>query len=298
MTLILSVGTRQHTIMVTDRRLTVNGRVQDDDAGKLGVLTLQDARLLFGFSGLARFGDFSTEIWLLDALYECAEPDRLAGSTLDRLKEKATDIFASAPLLRKVPMSSRKLSVLFAGYLMDGRGVGALLSNFEDAVSGTTYPAPRDKFELYHQTDDQQNPFQPMIQWTGHRTAVLPEDTTSLCEIIDAKLPAAALKGKALELMKEIAARPAAKNLIGTRYSVGTLTPNLNEAPATLYVSDTVSDTIYMANQINATQRGKMAIALPRLSVPGAPIVVPKVGRNRPCPCGSGKKFKHCHGRR
>jgi preprotein translocase subunit SecA len=22
-----------------------------------------------------------------------------------------------------------------------------------------------------------------------------------------------------------------------------------------------------------------------------------KVGRNEPCPCGSGKKFKHCHGR-
>ena len=23
----------------------------------------------------------------------------------------------------------------------------------------------------------------------------------------------------------------------------------------------------------------------------------PKVGRNEKCPCGSGKKFKHCHGR-
>jgi preprotein translocase subunit SecA len=23
----------------------------------------------------------------------------------------------------------------------------------------------------------------------------------------------------------------------------------------------------------------------------------PKVGRNDPCPCGSGKKYKHCHGR-
>jgi preprotein translocase subunit SecA len=22
----------------------------------------------------------------------------------------------------------------------------------------------------------------------------------------------------------------------------------------------------------------------------------PKVGRNDPCPCGSGKKFKNCHG--
>jgi preprotein translocase subunit SecA len=23
---------------------------------------------------------------------------------------------------------------------------------------------------------------------------------------------------------------------------------------------------------------------------------IPKVGRNEPCPCGSGKKYKHCHG--
>jgi preprotein translocase subunit SecA len=29
------------------------------------------------------------------------------------------------------------------------------------------------------------------------------------------------------------------------------------------------------------------------------PIVntMPKVGRNDPCPCGSGKKYKQCHGR-
>jgi preprotein translocase subunit SecA len=31
---------------------------------------------------------------------------------------------------------------------------------------------------------------------------------------------------------------------------------------------------------------------------PAAPFVrqIPKVGRNEPCPCGSGRKFKHCHG--
>ncbi|MBV1732970.1 MAG: SEC-C domain-containing protein, partial [Hydrogenophaga sp.] len=23
---------------------------------------------------------------------------------------------------------------------------------------------------------------------------------------------------------------------------------------------------------------------------------LPRVGRNEPCPCGSGKKYKHCHG--
>ena len=28
-----------------------------------------------------------------------------------------------------------------------------------------------------------------------------------------------------------------------------------------------------------------------------AVAAVPKAGRNDPCPCGSGKKYKHCHGR-
>jgi preprotein translocase subunit SecA len=30
---------------------------------------------------------------------------------------------------------------------------------------------------------------------------------------------------------------------------------------------------------------------------PSNPASWGKVGRNEPCPCGSGKKFKHCHGK-
>jgi len=30
---------------------------------------------------------------------------------------------------------------------------------------------------------------------------------------------------------------------------------------------------------------------------PNDPSTWGKVSRNAPCPCGSGKKFKHCHGR-
>ena len=32
------------------------------------------------------------------------------------------------------------------------------------------------------------------------------------------------------------------------------------------------------------------------VSVATAPNLGTKVSRNDPCPCGSGKKFKHCHG--
>jgi preprotein translocase subunit SecA len=41
---------------------------------------------------------------------------------------------------------------------------------------------------------------------------------------------------------------------------------------------------------------GKKEIKLP-MPKPKPVQTVAKVGRNEPCPCGSGKKFKHCHGR-
>jgi preprotein translocase subunit SecA len=47
---------------------------------------------------------------------------------------------------------------------------------------------------------------------------------------------------------------------------------------------------------------GAMAFALGESSAqpeidPAAPETWGKTGRNAPCPCGSGKKYKHCHGR-
>lgn len=36
----------------------------------------------------------------------------------------------------------------------------------------------------------------------------------------------------------------------------------------------------------------------PSENVKQEPVKVgPKIGRNDPCPCGSGKKYKHCHGK-
>jgi preprotein translocase subunit SecA len=44
-------------------------------------------------------------------------------------------------------------------------------------------------------------------------------------------------------------------------------------------------------------QEPEGAAALPRMaSTPVPADAGPKIGRNDPCPCGSGKKYKHCHG--
>ncbi len=52
-------------------------------------------------------------------------------------------------------------------------------------------------------------------------------------------------------------------------------------------------------DQGEKARREAGATASARASTPGNATVVrnyPKVGRNEPCPCGSGKKYKHCHG--
>lgn len=40
----------------------------------------------------------------------------------------------------------------------------------------------------------------------------------------------------------------------------------------------------------------KMQVALDKAEKAARDAAIPKVGRNKPCPCGSGKKYKRCHG--
>jgi preprotein translocase subunit SecA len=55
---------------------------------------------------------------------------------------------------------------------------------------------------------------------------------------------------------------------------------------------------------VPATGGQRPLVARPARPAPASPAVTTpvvrgekKVGRNEPCPCGSGKKYKQCHGR-
>jgi preprotein translocase subunit SecA len=49
----------------------------------------------------------------------------------------------------------------------------------------------------------------------------------------------------------------------------------------------------YAANEKDRFEPGDTRVAEKQ-----APVkVAPKIGRNDPCPCGSGKKYKNCHGK-
>jgi preprotein translocase subunit SecA len=51
------------------------------------------------------------------------------------------------------------------------------------------------------------------------------------------------------------------------------------------------------AGGVTLAQHGITAATLTQERNPKDPTSWGKIGRNEPCPCGSGKKYKHCHGR-
>ena len=69
----------------------------------------------------------------------------------------------------------------------------------------------------------------------------------------------------------------------------------LDEAAQALEAKgETLSNLTYTA----PTETGEPeTVSLAELGLPQASAAMSRVGRNEPCPCGSGKKFKHCHGR-
>ena len=90
MTLILTLGNNDQMIQISDRRLSSNGKLIDDESNKCGVLFCKKARTAFGYTGLAQWKSFNTQKWLLKALHDSAQPDYSMGGILKRLKLNAT----------------------------------------------------------------------------------------------------------------------------------------------------------------------------------------------------------------
>jgi uncharacterized protein YecA (UPF0149 family) len=50
-------------------------------------------------------------------------------------------------------------------------------------------------------------------------------------------------------------------------------------------------------NRYQSKIRARQSPPLQPRTASNPPTKFPKVGRNQPCPCGSGEKWKHCHGK-
>lgn len=299
MTIVLTLGNADQIIQVSDMRLSSNGRLIDDDAFKGGIFICSNARFVFGFTGLARCDGFDTERWLLENLVKSGNPDFDAQSTLDRLTQKATQDFKNLPSLRKVPSEYKRLSVMFSGYLYSHSpplGAYAIMTNFQDFATSQDASAACDLFKCsyWNEKKPRQENF-TFIQRVGARTAMSTGDEVSLRTLLSERKPAKAVVDKAVQIIRNMADWPQAAGTIGKQLLSVTLPRDFNAGFLTEYHSMYPRKVTYFAPMAISTRDRQMAMAENALSAE-IPIVFPRVGRNEPCPCGSGKKYKKCHG--
>jgi hypothetical protein len=305
-TLIIAAGNPDQFIQVSDRRLTSDGVIQDDESNKAIVFYCANARLSVGFTGLARVGSFSTKNWILNAVSECAPPDYTAEKIIKRFTERATKDFRKIRQLRVSPAIHKRLSIMFTGYLYHHEpplGALAVVSNFQNIDTGVEHSQAHDEFKCFFR--EERRPYDGEISLfctLGTLPPIPDKDRQTMVELVKKRKPANAIVGKLVELIRKLSEMPASGNVIGKQLTSIILPRDRAMSAKSDYHSDFVKAGTYLADQILAIS-DKLHLCVRDTSMrphdpeSTPPMSGPKIKPKQPCWCGSGKKYKYCHGK-
>lgn len=302
MTLILAMVNREQAVLVSDRRLTINGQLTDDDSNKAAAICVRDARLALAFTGLARAGSFVTNRWLAKSLADIAKPEHLMEPLIDRFVDLANRDISQLPV-----RIDKRLTFVFVGYSHDFDPPRACLwrvSNFEGGP--TDHPSDQAAAEFTKVLWIANHPPPECVclfRSFGSKVAVSATQMSSLHDLLHGRKPARALVGKAVAILHEAADSPAAEGTIGKRATSIVLPSDPYVSYSAEYHSDQATHRVGGVTHIEARggEHGVWVLETESnetFDAAGRPVisVFPKVGRNEPCPCGSGRKYKICHG--
>lgn len=293
MTLIVGLMSPKRAILVSDRRLSRNGSLYDDETNKATALFCADARVAVAFTGLAIAGKFQTSRVLLRLLAEAGKPDNLLLPTIQRFAVLMTEELKSL----RIPAKDKDLRIIFAGYQYQRSTAAPMLIQVANAAdsAGVIQAVAGEKFLIWTARD----PLGIGSFGFGTTSGVRPADRAKLKQLLAEDRPAEALVDKAVDTIRNAADSLRSKNAVGKQcMSIvvplqGGLVANYHSAEAknTLYQPSIVVSTPTMSLTSEGGSIEQLDPSTPR------PLVVPKTGRNQRCPCGSGLKYKKCCGR-
>jgi hypothetical protein len=304
MTMILTMGNSDQVIQFSDRRLSRGSVVDNEESNKCGILVCQNARLAFGFTGLAKFQRFSTLDWVTQALHECGAPTFEAHGIVERFTKKLSEEFLSSQLLRSLSSDQKKLTLMFSGYVYNHRGcnpVYAIVSNYVNLDNYWAYPTSLSEFSVrfFSSPDSVSNP--SFVQRVGNWAAIKPREIEALQETISRKPHRDQLLNFGISFVRDLSTRRASGVTIGRQISTICIPSDINRPIETNYHSAVVSRGVFMPAQVLALPEGGYAISnvsIEPVDLDTPPMAVPSVSKNAPCPCGSKIRFKNCHGKK
>jgi hypothetical protein len=304
MTLILAVGNPREVVLVSDRRFSTNTGFYDDEKNKATTLHCLDGRAAIAFTGLAEVpGRFSTTEWLMRVLPETSKPDCLLEGTIRRFCNIATRDIAKL----NAPDELKRLTFAFAGYKYDEpppRQYFWKVTNSE-AKDGKQLPKVTTEFECFSHRESRSPPLNPWACFAltaGLDLGIRDKEWNRLVALLHERRPAVALVEKAVMIIRMAADSPLSFGAVGKQCSSIVLPSDPKRAVSAAYHSNVVSYQSYGPNQVICRGEGGiwsvMEPVFEQKDATGAsvPMAVPKARRNQPCPCGSGKKYKKCHG--
>jgi len=302
MTLIVGAVNRRQAVLVSDRRVSWNGRLVDDESSKAITFLGRDSRLAISFTGLAQWGDFSTRRWIIESLADEADTHELLAPTIESFTKAATAKLASLDIS---VLAHKFLTIVFVGYLYEdlgSRAVIIIVSNFEDWNGPFSTPGTEFKATWMWET----RPFLPKAGgcWTGGMAKALRQDDfITLRTLVRDDKPAEAIVGKAVDAIRTAADFSAAKGTIGKQCMSIVLPSEISEPGVSEYHSATLSRVMYRPSHVEA-RGGEFGVMSfdgheSGFEVNGVPQVLagPKRHGNQWCWCASGKKYGKCHGR-
>ena len=298
MTLVLCLGNRQNVTLLSDRRLTVGDTISDDESNKATLLVTKDARVAVGYTGIAGLGksastsgppapgEFRTSFWILEALRDSAPPEETAAPLANRFLERCnSDINALA-----VPLSQRGLLVGLAGYSYNGSTRSYFLRTISNLDEHSNVQSG---FQIQETPDGE--PFPPAFMLAyGTRAGLDPDGMIELGKLVQDLKPPTGLINKAAELMREAARSARSRKRVGENLNALSIPSDPSQPAVATYLPDHASPSVYMPNLVDVPNG--LLIGDAAMHLHDGVAATPKVGRNQPCPCGSGKKYKFCHG--
>jgi SEC-C motif len=231
----------------------------------------------------------------METLLAVAPPDRTIRSVVRRLANAASDRWARLP--RTIALKDRGVAFLFGGYEYDSKGpkpYWCLVSNFVDGGRSS-----KADFAVAEGPDTTAYMFA-----AGACRSPDQREMKDLRTLVEERRPAKAVVGKTVEIIQRAAEAPAAAQTVG-KQCTSIIVPAQPDAPVEqAYHTAVTTNVIHGVNQIDVREGSGILVMNPSLTQdrsPSAPgnepaIAVPKLGRNHPCPCGSRKKYKRCHG--
>lgn len=305
MTLVLASVNSDAAVMVADCLVSRGTRPVDDEVTKITLITFEDARLAMSFTGLASVGvakgrrgpalagTFRTVEWLGDTLLDLGRTHGTMIPTLVALKERLTAEFPPLDLA----VADRLLVLGFVGYrYSEGRSIKVVATLGNSSIVNGRYVG-KASFDLAIEEVEGAG-----LLALGRDRAIVEASRLGLARLIEERRPPHGIAEKATEVIREAARQPASGGAIGELCMSVIVYAAPSSTPVSRHHADKPSGIVFLPHAVNVAAGGAFVLD-PSISggLPGEvprSIVFPTVPRNAPCPCGSGRKYKRCHGRR